>query len=99
MAIPLLIIRLLPNPPTDAKTFQRYLVDLSINAYDRNVIDRSDDLPTGTEDVLLGTASQTATLDQMQQLLVINPPAAGRKSTLATPNSNISSVLLLFLLN
>lgn len=54
-------IRLLPSPPTDATTFQSYLQDLTITAYDQSILPVDPSITTpGVTEYSLGSASVSA---------------------------------------
>ena len=61
-------LRLLPNPPTDAQNFLRYLSGLQIRAFDRSVADPS-------EDVEIGNASGPAASPFENLQISANPSA------------------------
>lgn len=59
-SLTLIVIRLLPNPATDPTTFQGYLQDLTITAYDQNIISvdpKTNPNAPGTTEFELGVAS------------------------------------------
>lgn len=98
MSLDLIIVRILPNPPTDGTTFQRYLTGLTIDAYDQNIIDVDpNNAPTGYQELKLGTASGVVPIDDGElwdvvvQPMDIPPPAADQKKTL--PKSIIQHVV------
>ncbi|KAI6777886.1 uncharacterized protein J7T54_000024 [Emericellopsis cladophorae] len=89
MTIDLIIVRLLPSPPTDAATFRDYIRDLSIQCFDQNItnVDESTN-PTGANQVLLGEASGLLSFSASQAWdAIITPidipdPEPGRKKKL-----------------
>lgn len=56
--VQVLIVRLLPNPPTDPTTFQTYLNGLTITAYDQSLVPVDPNVVTpGTKEWQIGSAS------------------------------------------